>query len=330
MARLAFWDGVNKLWSHLVTLAVSVGGGSAGGIPQLDANGKLDGSFLGALSEFTTTSPAVPTAGVTEFSRRRAGRAMPSNIGAPLNVADSALEYTFQPSMFQKAVGMLTPTGNGTGLAAQGLNASVTGTTTARNVATTNLMTAIRRLGYVSAATAAASAGVRHGALQFYLGNATGRGGFFYVSRFGVSHAAAVADARGFVGLLNSAAVIGNVNPSTLLNMIGVAWDNAQTTLRIMSNDATGVATSVDLGANFPSNTLSADMYELRLFATPNSSRVYWSVERLGTSFIAEGVITADLPAANTLLSPQVWINNGATALAVGIDIGVQYIETEF
>jgi hypothetical protein len=280
--------------------------------------------------QLATDTVIDPAKGSKIFTRRKTGRALHGGIASPFNIGDSSIESSFQSALFQKVIGMIIPTGNGTGLATLGLNASVTGTTTARNVALTNLMQSIKRVGFVSAATAGSSAGVRNNSAQFYLGNTSKRGGFFFVQRFGVSHAAAVADARGFIGLLAATAVIGNVNPSTLVNMVGVAWDNAQTTLRIMTNAGSGTATSVDLGANFPSGTLSADMYELRLYVSPNSSRIYWSVERLGTSFYVEGVITTNQPVVNTLLSPQIWVNNGATALAVGIDIGTQYIETEF
>jgi hypothetical protein len=68
MARLAFWDGVNKLWNHVVTLAVSAGVGSAGGIPQLDANGKLDSSFMpSGIGADTTVAPATEALSAGDF-----------------------------------------------------------------------------------------------------------------------------------------------------------------------------------------------------------------------------------------------------------------------
>jgi hypothetical protein len=147
---------------------------------------------------------------------------------------------------------------------------------------------------------------------------------------FGVSDAAAVADGRLFVGLHGSAAVIGNVNPSSLVNMVGVGCDNGQATLRIMTNDGAGAATAVDLGAGFPSNTLSTDVYELILFAPPNGAAIDYRLARLNTGDVAQGSLAADLPLNTQFMAPHVWRNNGSTALAVGIDIVNIYVETDY
>ena len=147
------------------------------------------------------------------------------------------------------------------------------------------------------------------------------------ICRFGT--AAFTSDGRLFVGLTTVGA-IGNVDPSTLASIVGVGCDSADTNLQIMGNDATGLATKTDLGANFPAKTANTDLYELRLFALPNGSSVGWSVERLNTGDFASGTITAsgDLPAATTSLAPQLFINNGATAAAVGIDLSILFLET--
>lgn len=205
------------------------------------------------------------------------------------------------------------------------------GTATARVSAATRLFTSLRRLGHVSAATAGASCkGVTHNQLVFWRGNAAGLGGFHAVFVFGVSDAAAVADARPFAGLTSSAAAISNVNPPSLLNIVGVGCDNAQTTLRIMSNDSVGVASATDLGANFSASTLSTDMYELQLYAAPNGSATEYFVARLGAAFTASGSFTTDLPINTQFLAPQVWRNNGTTALAAAIDIVNVHVETDY
>jgi hypothetical protein len=269
--------------------------------------------------------PATPTTGLKLWARSLAGR----RLAHVLDLNGDAV--ALQPSLWRAKRLEWHATGNGTGVTTIGFGNTATGTATARNVATTNFFTAARRVGYVSAGTAGSSAGTRHALAQFFRGNGTaGIGGFLFACRFGISDAAAVADARLFVGLHSATTVIGNVNPSTLTNVIGVATDNAQTTLRIMHNDAAGAATTIDLGANFPANTLSADLYELVLFCAPNGASVGYRVERLNTGHVAEGTLATDLPAATTLLSPQVWRNNGATATAVGIDVVGQYLESAY
>ncbi len=317
------------------------GGGSPGGsTTQVQYNnagafgGAADLLYDNATGEVTfnkaallpalSTVPATPSSGAKLYMRSLGGRAIPYILGPDGDA------YPLQASIWRNKRFEYVPQGNATAVQLIGFLNSSTGTATARNVATTSFFTMARRVGYVSAATAGSSAGTRHGVNQWARGDAAGKGGFLYAARFGVSDAAAVADARLFVGMQASTAVIGNVNPSTLTNIIGVGCDNAQTTLRIMHNDAAGAATTIDLGANFPSNTLSTDLYELLLYCAPNASSVFYRVERLNTGDVASGTITTDLPSTTTLLSPQIWRNNGATALAVGIDIAGQYLETDY
>jgi hypothetical protein len=92
--------------------------------------------------------------------------------------------------------------------------------------------------------------------------------------------------------------------------------------------------TPIDLGANFPVNTLSVDAYELVLFAPPTGG-IHWEVTRLNTGHVALGFIPdgggTSLPSASSTLSfSRFWRTNNATALAVGIDIMSDYIETDF
>lgn len=226
---------------------------------------------------------------------------------------------------FQK-FSVWTAQGNGTTVGLLGFGNTITGTATTRTVATGSLAASLRQLAYVSAAVAGSSAGTRHAALQFWRGDAAGRGGFLYTTKFVVD--TVTAGMRWFVGLLGSAAVIGNVNPSTLTNIIGIAIDAGQTTVRVMNNDGAGAATVLDLGASFPAATAGA-VYEVTLFAAPNSAEIYYRVRRIDVAAVAEGVLTADIPASTTLLSPQIWVNNGAAAAAVAISPVSQYIATE-
>jgi hypothetical protein len=264
--------------------------------------------------------PAAPAAGnVTVFAKTLAGAAQPA-FRAPTG-KDSIL----QPYLAHNKVMLYSAHGNGTTTSAYGGPALTVTTATQRNVATTNLFSAMRRVGSVSAATAGGSCGARTVPTQFYMG-----GGFKAVFRSGCSDAATVTGARSFVGMVSITTQIGNVNPSTLTSMIGLGSDAGDTNLFIMHNDGSGTATRIDLGANFPDHTLSTDMYELALFTAPNSGVVGYEVTRLNTGHVASGTITTDLPPTNTLLTPQLWRNNGATALAVAIDIVQFYIETDY
>lgn len=271
------------------------------------------------VGDASTTTPAAPASGGTLFERFRAGRRMLSQIG-PSGGAD----YAFQPFFGQNKIFLWTAQGNGTTVAALGLGVANTGTATARTVAVTNLSTSLRRLGFVSGA-AGTSCGTRHGLLQFYRGDAAGRGGFMYVTRFVI--AAVGASLRWFVGFYGTAAAILNVDPSTLPNIVGFGIDAGQTTVRFFNNDGGGAATATDLGASFPATTATV-VYEARIFCAPNGGTIFYSLQRLDSAALVEGSAAADIPANTVLLAPQIWMNSPAAA-AVAIDVVSQYIETD-
>jgi hypothetical protein len=281
----------------------------------------------------TTTTTPTPTAdGSYLFVKDRGGRLMYGQMGP------SGVDYTFQPGLYANKIGYWNPPGNVTtvpGLFGMG-TLTATGTATTRNVATTNLFTRTRRVGTVSAATTGQLTGYRGTAAQLTLGSGTilGGGGFYYVIRFGISDAATVAGARMFVGLRNITTGPANVEPSTLTNCIGIGHGAANTNLFIYYGGS-AAQTPINLGINFPANTLSTDLYELALFSSPTSNNsVSYRVERLNTGVVASGTLTGvagtALPLNTALLVNNDFRTNNATALAVGIDYVSIYFETDF
>jgi hypothetical protein len=264
------------------------------------------------------------------FSRQIANRLMPAFVGP------SGLDSVLQPFLARNKVGYWCPPGNATTApGVLGFTApTVTGfTAKARNVATTNLFTRMRRLGYVTAATAGAVGQWRQSAAQYTVGSSsTNLGGFTFIIRFGISDAAEVAGARMFIGMRTSATPT-NVEPSTLTNCIGVGHGAGDTTMRLFYGGSAAQA-SIDLGASFPANTRTVDVYELSLFSAPNSENVHWEVTRLNTGDVATGTIVNTgatvLPTNTTLLCPWGFRTNNATALAVGLDVMSAYIETDY
>lgn len=281
--------------------------------------------------DLTATSVSPPPSGrVRLFRREIAGRQLPAFIGP------SGLDSALQPLLARNKVGIWMPPGNGTTVPGVfGFTApTVTNfTPTGRNVATTNLFTRMRRLGYVSAATAAAVGQWRIAGGQFTVGDATTQiGGFHYIIRFGISDAAPVAGARMFMGM-RTVTTPANVEPSTLTQCIGIGHGAADTTMKLFYGGSSA-QTPIDLGANFPANTANVDAYELALFSPPNSGDVHWEVTRLNTGHVATGTIANSgatvLPTNTTLIGPWGYRTNNATALAVGLDVMSAYIETDF
>jgi hypothetical protein len=330
--------------SELAALGGGGGGAPGGSTNELQYNNA--GAFAGAanveidngdLCLVAGAAPATPPANnVKLFGKGLAGRLLMATMGP------SGMDAAVQPAVWRQKIARWNPPGNATtvpgvdGIAAP----TAVGTATARNVATTNLMSRTKRLGYVSAATAAAIGGHYQGVAQFTTGNGSGLGGFFYSCRFAASDAAAVAGVREFVGVSSSVAAPTNVEPNTLLNCIGVAQLSTDSTQMYLVYGGSAAQTAVALGTNFPPMTAAGAtngvVYDLTLFAPPNSNGVVgYRLERVGTAFVAEGTLTPGTPGVQTplnttLLAHRAWRCNNATLLAVGLDVLGYYIETDY
>jgi len=262
------------------------------------------------------------------YGKNIAGRMFLKQIGP------NGLSTAIQPFLARNKVGSWIPQGNSVTVPGVfGYTApTAIGTATAVNVATTNMFTRMRRLSYVSATTASSYAGQRVAIAQINLD-----AGFYKIVRFGISDASIASPANMFIGVSSTvAAPAGGTEPSALLNSIGVGHTSSDTNLKIFY--AGSVAqTPIDLGSNFPINTVNTDVYELALFAPPfKDNVVYYEVTRVNTGNVATGVITADtsgsaLPAPQLLLTYGYhWRCNLATGLAVSLDIMSDYIETDY
>ncbi len=197
---------------------------------------------------------------------------------------------------------------------------TATGTATAASNATTNSYTQQTRLEYlVTVAAATAVAGWRFSTSLWWRGNAAGLGGFRFRCRWGNATGAATATNRAFTGMANNVSAPTDVEPSSLTNMVGMGWDAADANVQIMTNDATGLATKIDLGVNFPVPAADrSEFFELELFCDPNAATMSYRVVRGSTGIVATGSIAADLPANTALLSPRGWMSVGGTSSVIG------------
>lgn len=310
-------DWVSSTNGVLLTRSVS-GGWSAAENVGID----VDGDLL-LTEEPTPTTPAAGKAKV--YAAKVADRTMPAWLGV------TGIVTPIQAMFGSKSVALWTPVTNGNTMQTQGISASLVGTATARVPSTTNLFTSSRRIGYVSGAIAGNTTNLRFINPYLWRGNAAGLGGFHAVFRWGWSDAVLVATGRGFAGLWSgTAGAPTDVDPDTLTNIIGVGNNSGDTNLQLYAAGAVAQA-RVDLGVNFPAQTVSTDWYELHLYSPPNGSTVGYKLIRLNTGHTAVGTISvvANLPSNTTLLGPIVHRSNGGTAAAVGVDIGGYYSETD-
>jgi hypothetical protein len=294
-----------------------------------------DAQIAGKVRLNAIADPAVPGAGQGYlYAKSIAGKILPKWIGP------SGLDILVQPHVGQGKVSQWSAVGNSAAapnLFGGAAAFTAVGTLTARNVATTSMATRARRLGYVSSSTAGSLASIRVAAAQYTLGvpGTPAMGGFFLVIRFVPSNASSQTGERFFAGVTANTGAPTNVEPSTLTNCIGLAQLSTSTNLQIVYGGS-AAQTPINLGSNFPGNTLSADVYELVLFAPPNANNiVYYKVTRLNTGQVAEGTLTAatpgtQLPANTTLLTmPVIWKCNNAQSGSVAFDLISAYVETD-
>jgi hypothetical protein len=143
--------------------------------------------------------------------------------------------------------------------------------------------------------------------------------GFIFEAGFGFS--AASTNGAAFVGLASTTSALGNVNPTTLLNLLGVGRDPTQTTLRLIRNDGSGVATATDLGASYPATSTTATFYAaIYKGANPAGwSYVIYRMDSQSVAPLAES-FTTDIP-TSSILAPHYWVCNRTDATDNQIEI---------
>jgi len=267
--------------------------------------------------------PSAPSAGhAREFFRSWAGRSVHSQIdelgiGGPHQIG-TWNDVSWWQSSNSSILGV-------------GIAASTTGTISAPNLANTNGLTRQRRARATTTTSNDSSAGFRCSIeTAAWRGNAAGLGGFFAVFRFGTN--TSPNNQRTFVGLASGTSVLGGgVNPSAFTDCVGMSHDDlaGSGNYSIIHNDASGTATSVALGADFPKDTTSA--YELTLFCPPSTGasgeNIQYLVRNLSTGNTASGTLSTNLPTNTVFLQPHAWVNTGAGTTACAIDMCRMYLE---
>ncbi len=139
----------------------------------------------------------------------------------------------------------------------------------------------------------------------FWRGNSAGQGGFF-LAILGLS-LGCDSGGRCFFGLFGEAASAGVAttnDPSTYLNILGVAADDTDTNLQFMHNDGSGTATKVDLGV---AKTVTTSVYDIFIFCEANGSEVFYRLVRRD-SVVADiaSSVTTDIPGNTVNMGCQI------------------------
>lgn len=73
----------------------------------------------------------------------------------------------------------------------------------------------------------------------------------------------------------------------------------------------------------------NTDLLTLSLFCAPNGPSIGYSVLNESTGAETSGTISANIPASNSFLYPQMWVTNNTTAAAATIALVKWYLETD-
>lgn len=294
------------------------------------ANVEIDNGDLALCANAAPVTP--PSGNVKLFGKTLASRVMLASVGP------SGFDAALQPAIWRQKIAWWSAQGNtaAANVFSMATLTSVGASTVARTVATTNLLTRTRRVGYIGSVGNGQVGGHYSPALMWSAGDGGGLGGFFYSCRFAFTDAAAVSGAIAFVGMRGTTAPpSATASAANVANSVGIAQFQDDATQLYAICKGTGAPVVVPLGTNFPpmaaAGASNGIMYDLTLFAPPSENGViYYQFERIGTAFVASGSFAAAPISSSTLLTHSAYRSNNATALAVGIDISSVYIETDY
>lgn len=267
--------------------------------------------------------PSAPASGfLRAFARARAGRQLLHTIGP------AALDTALQPALFGNSIYMWLP-GTGTTVAINfGVNftARNSGTGAAQahpTKASTNAMSSLNRATFGTGTTATGASGIQSGATVAWRGNASGLGGFFFFSRFGIETLAS--DMRAFVGLsANNAAMAADA--STWNNTIGVCKDSADSVWQLVQRNGS-TATKTSTGCT----VTAGQILDLLMFAPPNGSDVTMRLvdPASGTVFVDDVALNTTLPVSTTFMFMQAHCQSVTGTTAKLLALNRMYCETD-
>lgn len=259
----------------------------------------------GLAHEPSTPTPARPSAGYTK-------------VFAQLDQSGSLVRPAFwgAEGRMQAIQGLLGHNGcsaivPGTSTTPGVFNTVIGSTTTVSHPAqaTTNFLTQLRRIAITTTVAANQQGTIFESRAHLHIGNAAGRGGF-YVAMTGNFNIDTALGHYGFMGLYGSTAAIGNNQPSTLGNVLGIGLDAGDTNFHWFYNDAAGGATKTDTGLAWNGTRV----VRLEIYCAPNGSTVYmWLTCLDDTSLTVKTINTnTNIPANTTFLSMHIHANTGA------------------
>lgn len=194
-----------------------------------------------------------------------------------------------------------------------GVSSVITGTATGRTPTAGSVSSSLVRTSFVSAATINALCGRRDTQLTHSRQN-----GFWAELVYVVS---AIADPGFFfIGLQGNVAAPAVVSPVGLFDCLGICGVVGSANVHVIHNDASGAATLLDTLIPFRAGATLA----LRLTQPRNAGPCRVSVQHVEERVTYEALLSANLPAAATLLARNHYASNNSVAVAIELALSYE------
>jgi len=279
-------------------------------------------------------NPSVPAADKLRFyARKVAGRVMPKWM------PPSGVDIFTQPALFGNNIIIYMPN---TGTTA-GINLGApwaVGTTIGHPTPTAGIYTQIKRTTSTNVVTTQNQvlgvSSIVSTAAQFWRGNATDLGGFFFFARFGIETLTAGSPnaTRLFVGLQSGTTNILTSDTIPAISCIGLWHDTTDeaNVINLVTKNGT-TATKNALAGTPTTPYATGQAYDFYMFAKPNDSVIYYRLDNFNTNTIlSDSSINVTLPLNTIFMGPVVGMSNGTAntvAATVGIGVNRVYVESD-
>ena len=237
-------------------------------------------------------------------------------------------DFSLQPHLGLARAANWLPSSGAT-ITTEGMSNSTVGTVSTPGLAATSLATSMRRWRLTSAAEVELGGGPAQRRLHL-LARQRRRARRLDLRDPASRSPRCRRPAWRFFGLYGSTAALATtLTLSAVVSCVGIGFQRGtHTRWQLVTNDASGAPTLIDMGASFAIAT--GGVLTLFIAAAPNAGSVWVRVVDEVSGAVFEQEVTADLPAANQFLAPRLFMNNGATAAAVAFDCSGLYLETDF
>lgn len=272
--------------------------------------------------DFTAISdPSAPSAGVLRvYTKSIAGRMFPKWKGP------SGLDTPFQAALFQNSITMWLPGVTTTAAINFGVSWTVGATQAHPAIATTNIMTSIKRATFTTTTTSGNAAGVRSAAAVAAVSTTAGLGGYFFAVRGGIlTYDSAMQVQFGLTA--TNGALAGD--PSAQNHSVGLTKDTGETVWQATTRDASAAEKTATGRTTAAGGT--ANVFDFYAFCAPGTT----SPVTLRVVDITDGTVLVDnvahsthVPASGQVLFATAQVRTNA-AVAVAIFLSKIYVECD-